>query len=345
LATHPLPDLIIVTGDVTNAGQAEEWKFFIESISQLSTEVRERMILIPGNHDLNLAHPSELSVGDGDSQLLRKVRAIRFLAAADEIQGTRAWVLCAGATRADDRIVRFRDLMAPIRSELARFIAEPPQARQRVRVSHVPMTGVNMHWVDATPVDDRAHLRCPTELWQDAFPMVVQDPRTGVLIYILDSNAIGGNIVNNAFGHLRWEHAVQLRRLERHFGAKPTLVLLHHHVALPPTSFKFARAKPINALMRRFMLMDNSSDLIAALPHTRDAVIFHGHRHVGYLGELSPNLQITSAPSTTLGDESENPRKPPGPGYSIFGVEIAANNGTKIREEIWRPVADPARAI
>jgi hypothetical protein len=236
-------------------------------------------------------------------------------------------------TRAEDRVVRLRDLIDPIRAELSAFLDSLPIPRQKRVVKHIPGAGILAKWVDSTPISDQQRRRIPVDVWPAAFPMVIEEPRTGVLIYVIDSNAIGGNIVSNAFGKLRWDSAILLRRLQRHFGRRPSIFLLHHHIALPPNRLKFVRARPRDALMRRFMVLSNPSDLIAALPHDRETVIFHGHRHVAYLGQLG-NLQVVSAPSSTLGDESEQPVRN-GPGYSVFSVVVTATAGTLLAHEEW----------
>jgi len=206
--------------------------------------------------------------------------------------------------------------------------------QERLDVQRIPLVGVWLKWTNATSADARCRLRLPAEIWHDAFPMVIEEPKTGVLIYALDSNARGNHLIDNAFGHIAFDHLVRLRLLQRHFGDRPSLFLLHHHVALPPATIHQVGRRPKDALMRRFMLLNNSSALIAALPRTRPAVIFHGHRHMSYLGRLGEHLQIVSAPSTTLGDETHGAVKR-GPGYFTFGMAVTSGGGAELRDRQW----------
>src|SRR6202042_519236 len=108
-------------------------------------------ILLPGNHDLNLPSPVVITTAEGPGRALWLTRMLRCLAAIDLIQGERAWVLADGPTRAEDKIVRVRDLLDPIRDKLAAFAAEPPQRIERYETTHIPLVGIRQQWVDATP--------------------------------------------------------------------------------------------------------------------------------------------------------------------------------------------------
>jgi Calcineurin-like phosphoesterase len=52
------PDIVFITGDIANEGQASEYKkffegFFFPLLDCLSEEARERIFLVPGNHDVD----------------------------------------------------------------------------------------------------------------------------------------------------------------------------------------------------------------------------------------------------------------------------------------------------
>jgi len=340
----PAPDLILMTGDQTNAGQASEWSAFFSTINGLPPELRSKLVILPGNHDLNLPHPTDVVSSEGTSNVLARARMLRMIAAIDCVQGDRAWILADGLTRKEDKIVRVRDFIDTYRSEFGLFFQNPPQLVQRQKITHWPGAGVTSAWVDATPPEINQRFHRPEHVFQALFPMVIEEPRTQQLVYVLDSNAVGGNVVDNAFGQIRWDHLILLRRLQAHFGRRPSIYLLHHHVALPPllgaelrtkaNGFRPHLKKLSNALLRRFMVLRNASEFLAALPGDREAIIFHGHRHTGFEGQLGPGIQIISAPSTTLGDEHPD-RQANRPGFSVWGIRETQSNGTQVAWRKW----------
>jgi hypothetical protein len=60
-------DLLLLTGDITDAGQSEEWRQFFELMDPV---LLHKTIIIPGNHDLNLPHSSDLDAMEGMSEVL-----------------------------------------------------------------------------------------------------------------------------------------------------------------------------------------------------------------------------------------------------------------------------------
>ncbi|MBA4150645.1 MAG: metallophosphoesterase [Verrucomicrobia bacterium] len=327
-------DLIVITGDQTNAGQSNEWACFMQSIQSLDPNLRKKIIILPGNHDLNLPRATGLLAADEGIRVLARVRILRNLAAIDQIQGDRSWVLGMGPDRTKDKIVRLRDYLAPLYPEFHHFIYSPPYRTERFQTRHVPLAGIHASWVDDTLTETWDRLWRPEQIWQSLFPLVIEDPKTKLLIFVLDSNDPGGNIVDNAFGKVRWDQLVQLRRLQAHFGRRPVIYVLHHHVTLPSTPVWHVLKHPKQAIMRRFMVMKNASELIAALPDDRNTIVLHGHRHTNFVGTLK-NKVFVSAPSTTLGDEHPTPRITSAPGFSLFTVAATADCGTNITKEEW----------
>lgn len=106
-------DLLLLTGDITNAGQSEEWRQFFELMDPV---LLQKTIIIPGNHDLNLPHSSDLDAMEGMSEVLRKIRLIRMIAAMNEIQGERAWVFPDGLEP-----IRLREFLATRERGLKEF--------------------------------------------------------------------------------------------------------------------------------------------------------------------------------------------------------------------------------
>ena len=108
-AAQPL-DMILITGDMTDAGIATEWAEFLDAVD-MHPAIAERMLILPGNHDLNIVdrlNPARLDLPFSPKKRLRQMRTLSALAA---IQGHRVRVV--------DRI-RARSI-APSRKQYCRI--------------------------------------------------------------------------------------------------------------------------------------------------------------------------------------------------------------------------------
>ena len=153
-AREPL-DAILITGDMTDAGTSAEWAEFSDAVLR-HPRLAQRMLMIPGNHDLNIvdrANPARLDLPTSPNKRLRKLRA---LSAMNLLQGARVFVVdrarrCLGPTLAL--------ALAPHLQEMARF------------------ADVGRPWLS----------KSLTELWSRAFPMVLPpEPDDGLGIILLD---------------------------------------------------------------------------------------------------------------------------------------------------------------
>ncbi len=89
-SAQPL-DLILVSGDMTDAGRASEWAEFIDMVTQHPV-LAQRMIVLPGNHDLNIVdrlNPARLDLPFSPGKRLRQMRTLSAMAA---LQGHRVRV-------------------------------------------------------------------------------------------------------------------------------------------------------------------------------------------------------------------------------------------------------------
>ena len=62
-AARPL-DLVLITGDMTDAGRSAEWAEFFDIVAG-HPDLAERMLILPGNHDVNIvdrANPARLDL-------------------------------------------------------------------------------------------------------------------------------------------------------------------------------------------------------------------------------------------------------------------------------------------
>ena len=80
--THPL-DLVLVSGDMTDAGRATEWAEFLDIVAR-HPALAARMIVLPGNHDVNIvdrANPARLDLPFSPGKRLRQMRTLSAIAA------------------------------------------------------------------------------------------------------------------------------------------------------------------------------------------------------------------------------------------------------------------------
>ncbi len=286
-------DVVLITGDMTDAGTPKQWESFMDA---LPVELRARTVLVPGNHELNLADPtSATAVSDAATYLLR---AVRFLAAARDIQGARTEIVVDGN-------------FVPLDSYLDHQHAIVDQFAEGVRT-----------WGGRLPFG-RWSLRM-ARLWESCFPMRVQ---TGLVpVYVLNSNPRGNTVLSNAWGCLgtaQLERLAFMLRSER----KPFVVGLHHHVGK-------ASVPGFDGLVQRALSISDGNQLLELLTG-RSCVVFNGHRHIRYSAVVSgatPEITVVAAPSTTFGDSV---RTSDPAGFYSYGMRV--DSDLRIVSEHFHP--------
>jgi hypothetical protein len=260
-AREPL-DAVVVSGDMTDAGRSTEWAEFMDAVMRHPRLV-ERMLIIPGNHDLNIvdrANPARFDLPMSPNKRLRK---LRVLAAMAVLQGERVQVVDRARRRLGESLAA---TLAPHLREVAAFADAG-----RPRVS-----------------------RSLTELWTRVFPMVLP-PETddGLGIILLDSNADTHFSFTNALGMISADQARALDIACAQYPRACWVVVLHHHVVEYPRPAKTLSVRVGTALV-------NGNWFVRRLkPLAGRAVLLHGHRHIDWIGECG-GLPILSAPSPVM---------------------------------------------
>lgn len=260
-AADPL-DLILVTGDMTDAGRATEWAEFLDVLA-LYRDLAALTVILPGNHDVNIvdrANPARLDLPFSPGKRLRQMRTLSAIAA---VQGERAYVV----NDAGELAATLNERLAPHRRKIAAF-AEHGGLRRAAG-----LVGV----------------------FDDQFPMLLppaQDDGLGVIV--LNSNADTHFSFTNALGLVSVE---QTRRLAAALGKFPKarwIVALHHHLIEYPM--------PVATFSERIgTALVNGSWFVRTLkPFAQRAVVMHGHRHIDWIGACGA-LKIISAPSPVMG--------------------------------------------
>ncbi len=265
-AKTPL-DCVLVTGDITDAGTRAEWAAFMDLL-RTCPDLRERLSLVPGNHDVNIvdrSNPGRLDLPWSGGQGLRK---LRFLLALDAIQG--------------DRVRLVDDASGDLGLFLRDYLRESKRLQSlRSLALHGSIRGL-WEMINA---------------WNDIFPLIEppKDDRCGLIL--LDSNAVSHFSLTNAIGVVSPSQLKRLKLMLRNFPRSSWIILLHHSVVeYPDTS--------ISLKDRIGLALVNAPELLAAIrPYTSRVIILHGHRHMDWIGTWG-DLVLSSAPSVSLGSGS-----------------------------------------
>jgi len=265
-AAWPL-DLILITGDMTDAGRSGEWAEFFDILAG-HPQLANRMLILPGNHDVNVvdrANPARLDLPFSPAKTLRKMRALSALAAfgADRLR-----VMSAGAAEPG---LTLAAALAPQRNAIAAFA-------------------------------DQGGLRLSNllaRLWDELFPLILPPAEDdGLGVAILNSNADTNFSFTNALGMISVGQARQLTAAFDHYPKARWIVALHHHLIEYPM--------PVAAFSERIgtALINGSWFQRVLRPYAHRVVVMHGHRHVDWIGACG-ELRIVSAPSPVMAPDSE----------------------------------------
>jgi predicted MPP superfamily phosphohydrolase len=255
-------DTILITGDMTDAGISSEWAELLDILAE-HPKLAPRILMLPGNHDLNIVDRANPARMDLPTSPNRRLRQIRCLSTMDAVQGKRVRVIDLETDRLGSTL---EEALRPHRAAMVRFADEG-----RPRISN------------AVP-----------DLWAKSFPMVLTPDKAGGLgVILLDSNADTHFSFTNALGIVTAE---QTRGVEIACETYPDaiwIIALHHHVIEYPWAAK--------AFAERFgTALINGNWFIRSLkPLAGKAVLMHGHRHVDWIGEIA-GLSIVSAPSPVM---------------------------------------------
>jgi Calcineurin-like phosphoesterase len=265
-AARPL-DLILITGDMTDAGRSGEWAEFFDILAG-HPDLANRILILPGNHDVNVvdrANPARLDLPFSPAKTLRKMRALSAIAAfgADRLR-----VMSAGA---EEPGFTLSATLAPQRQAIEAF-ADQGGLRLSNRL---------------------------TRFWDELFPLILPPPEDeGLGVAVLNSNADTNFSFTNALGMISVGQARQLTAAFDHYPKARWIVALHHHLIEYPM--------PVAAFSERIgtALVNGSWFQRILKPYAARVVVMHGHRHVDWIGACG-ELKIVSAPSPVMAPDSE----------------------------------------
>jgi 3',5'-cyclic AMP phosphodiesterase CpdA len=260
-------DIILISGDMTDAGRATEWAEFLDVVEKHPI-LAERMIILPGNHDLNIVdrlNPARLDLPFSPAKRLRQMRTLSAIAA---VQGDRVLVVDQSPGKLERTLA---EALAPHRQWIADF-ADSGSLRLSAGLGH---------------------------LWDDQFPMILP-PTTadGLGVAILNSNAETHFSFTNALGMVSVEQTRRLTAAIDRFPHAHWIVALHHHLIEYPMSLAAFSERVGTALI-------NGSWFVRKLRlFAARTIVMHGHRHIDWIGACG-ELKIISAPSPVMGVKNE----------------------------------------
>ncbi len=265
-AAEPL-DVVLVTGDLTDAGRSAEWAEFFAALTAYP-HLAERIVALPGNHDVNVVDRASPARMEWPASPTKRLRRLRTMCALEALQGARLHVVDSPSGRIGDTLT---EVLRPHVAAMAAFAD----------------TGSPRVW------------RSLSSLWETVFPLVMPPVSgDGLGIIALDSNAETHFSFTNALGLVTADQMHRLRAIVRHYPHANWIVALHHHVIEYP--------QPTTVFFERIgTALINGSWFIRGLRELTDrAVIMHGHRHIDWIGQCA-GLPILSAPSPvmTSGDD------------------------------------------
>jgi hypothetical protein len=267
-ATQPL-DLVLITGDITDAGRSSEWAEFLTAIAKYP-ELSRRTLLLPGNHDVNIvdrANPARLDLPTSPG---KRLRLMRVLSAMEMLQGSRVRLVNARTGELGDTL---SDALAPHYADIAAFADAGTQGLS-ARVARI---------------------------WTDIFPMVMP-PETddGLGVILLDSNADAHFSFTNALGLVSADQMRDLVAVIRRWPGACWIVALHHHLVEYP--------KPAAAFSERIgTALINGTLFVRLLQGFGGRIVaMHGHRHIDWIGECG-GMRIISAPSPVMEVTNDKP--------------------------------------
>lgn len=260
-ASNPL-DAILITGDLTDAGRSAEWSELLDALAPYP-RLAERVLILPGNHDINVvdrANPARLDLPISPN---RKLRRLRFLSAVDVLHGERVRLIdqtgqCLAGT--------LTAALKPHRADMERF-ADVGRPRLFRRLD---------------------------ELWAAVFPMVLPpDSDEGLGIILLNSNADTHFSFTNALGMIPVEQVRGIEIATAQYPRAHWIIALHHHVVEYPKAARVLSERIGTALVNGNWFVRRLQALGGR------TILMHGHRHIDWIGKCA-GLSIVSAPSPVM---------------------------------------------
>ncbi|MBN3534233.1 metallophosphoesterase [Burkholderia cenocepacia] len=293
-------EAVLLTGDITDDGAAESWQRFLRLLPE---SMHNKVILLPGNHDLNLQQGGAKK-GNYVKRCLswlklvvflkaerldsfgRRMRQIRAMCVMTELMGERAYLI----DKRTKRLTTLKDYFASHSAAIDAHVAS----------SDGPRTTMN-------------------QIWGDMFPIVVQSGNPKVGFILIDSVKAASVNLTNAIGATPSSaiSACESLMAETADRFECFVIALHHHLAIPSGNNWRDRFKSA------FLVFENAIELVEMLTRRGEpSVVFHGHRHREHMGVVeNSEVSVIATASATVGSHGRVGRG------SWRVVELATDRG------------------
>jgi hypothetical protein len=255
-------DLVLITGDMTDAGRSTEWAEFHDALRPYPW-LAERILMVPGNHDVNIvdrANPARLDLPGSPNKRLRKIRTLFSIYT---LQSERVHVM--------------------------------DHARERLGSTLHMALAPHLTWMVRYANHGRPRLNAKQkDVWARVFPMILP-PRSddGLGVILVNSNADTHFSFTNALGMISAEQLMSIRAIASAYPRAGWIIALHHHLVEYPRKTK--------SLSERIgtVLINGNWTIRQLQPLAGRVVLMHGHRHIDWIGACM-GLMIVSAPSPVM---------------------------------------------
>lgn len=289
-------DFIVITGDVTDSGSRLE---YIELSKAISSADLKNLIIIPGNHDVNIIDPKNPSrtatlINRSSIEEKRLARYLRYFELLRRHTDLRSTFIVSNDGTLNNRCLF--DFITDLQTDLI---------------------GVNKK-------SNSALLR----KLRGAFPLYYKiTDEFGAIIF--DSCWPTSTSASNAYGWIDFQQTKTLTKILKKNKSHKFLLLLHHQLV----NFDGISTEPISDATT-FLI--NSSDILRRTKKDQKRLIVaHGHRHIDAIGKYQ-ELLVVSARSAALDCEGCNIDQERGTpaGFRVLDINVEENTIDLVHHEL-----------
>jgi metallophosphoesterase superfamily enzyme len=302
--------LIVLLGDTTDSGKAEEWSAVFD-ILKIKKIKKENVVIVPGNHDVNIDVADRIWDQQKSYDQNRKV----FLDSvfSEYCQNARVF-LPTGETRSVADITgvtqnscQFIQLSIKFETAIADGIWEEKL------LSNISYTDNLLRELDKLKSEmlqiNRSFTSYPDSIARELlmkylYPMILQEGPEYCIIALNSCENHGTSMFSNDLGNIGRYQIVKLIQLlhNNDYIEKHKIVFIHHHVGVASG----VRTK-IDSHTLKLLRLQNGVDVFKVVSSMNNIKVIHGHLHCEE-SVIIKGCKIISVPSVCYGD-AMNPSK------------------------------------